>query len=132
MMYTKYINKPWKLHGKLDSYDCWTLVVDIYKTELNIDVEFNDNYHVQMNQRSKDIGNIISSLKGKFININNNDIKPYDIILFNIGKYPVHVGMVIDNKYMIHSTKHTGSIIERHTKNKWKTRIEGYYRWDCM
>lgn len=58
--------------------------------------------------------------------------KLYDVILFNIMGYPIHMGMILDNKYMLHTLKGHNSCIESFTSTKWNRRIEGFYRWPYM
>lgn len=55
--------------------------------------------------------------------------QPFDVILFNLLGYPVHMGVVIDNNKMLHTLRGCESVIERYTSIVWNRRIEGVYRW---
>jgi len=54
---------------------------------------------------------------------------PGDIVLLKIGRRPIHCGVVIGEKNMLHSLRGSNSCIERYDSVKWRNRIEGFYRW---
>lgn len=58
--------------------------------------------------------------------------EPLCLIMINIVGHPVHVGMCLDETYMLHTLKGHNSAIERFTSNKWVRRIEGFYKWPFM
>lgn len=54
--------------------------------------------------------------------------KEYDLVVFNIGGYPVHVGIMVDNKRFIHAHESCDVAIESVESIKWRSRVNGYYR----
>lgn len=52
-----------------------------------------------------------------------------DVALLNIGGRPVHVGLMLDTRRMLHAEKKIGTAVERVTAPMWRDRIEGFYRY---
>ena len=48
--------------------------------------------------------------------------------MLNVMGRPLHIGVIIDNKKMIHTNRNSGVVIENFTGAKWKPRIIAYYR----
>ena len=58
--------------------------------------------------------------------------EPMCLIMMNIAGHPVHIGLCLDETYMIHTLRGHNSAIEKHNSIKWKRRIEGFYKWPFM
>ncbi len=56
--------------------------------------------------------------------------RPGDILLLRIAGHPVHVGICVDDYYMVHSLAGHDSALERYVSPKWSRRIEGIYHVD--
>jgi len=93
-----------------DDYHCWQLVVAIYKDELGIELP---DEPIQMVERNNWIEVEIE-----------HDL---DLLLFETIEGP-HVGLCIGEGLMIHSDKHTGVVVERYKRAKWKNRLHAIYR----
>ena len=68
----------------------------------------------------------IKEKRHKFKQVDNP--KHGDIILINLMGRPIHIGVALDNKTMIHTIKSSGVVIEDFSGVKWNKRIEGFYR----
>ena len=123
-----YIGIPYKSQSKTTTEtDCLGLVELVYRNVFNIVLPSYD--HVNTN----DLPNVAEKMleeeeSGRWLKID----KPETgcIVLINICGYPVHVGVVLDENNMLHSLKGHNSAIERFTGAKWKTRLEGFYRYE--
>lgn len=51
-----------------------------------------------------------------------------DVIMLNIAGRPMHVGLVIDDDWMLHIERGTDSCLARYRRPPWGNRIEGFYR----
>lgn len=108
--------------------DCWGLVVVFYKNIFNINLPFYGNVFYE-NEKNYD------TTCDEIENIKNTDAlfkqieKPEfgDIIMLRVMGRPLHIGVVLDNKKMIHTNTKSGVVIEKFTGDKWKSRIMGYY-----
>lgn len=117
LKYKKYLGKIFEI-GK---QDCFTLIRDFYKQELNIEINNyprNDNWY-------KENPNIIieNYQKEGFQEAEIKDIKHSDIIIFNSG----HFGIYLDGDLLLHHQRNKLSNIERLTE-EWKSFISNIYR----
>jgi cell wall-associated NlpC family hydrolase len=111
--------------------DCWGLVRIFYKDILNIELPSFENIYLNENRNySETSDNIerekIKEKRDRFKQVNNP--KYGDIILISLMGRPIHIGVALDNKTMIHTRKSSGVVIEDFSGVKWNKRIEGYYR----
>lgn len=123
-----YIGIPYKrLTNSMEEADCLGIIQLIYKSQFN--VELPDYVRADVNQ--KELASIVIKEKlEEWVKIKQPE--PNCMILFNIMGYPIHMGMVLNDKYMIHSLEGHNSAIERYDGIKWNNRIEGFYKWPFM
>ena len=94
--------------------DCFGMVRNYYKNELNIDI----------NDYNRDAGweiirpNYILELfeKEGFYKINLEDIKRNDVIIFNFNDIPQHISIYMGNEMILHHPEEQKSIISELTK----------------
>lgn len=122
-------NIPYKLGGRDSSgMDCWGLLVIAYVKLFSIELpSYADTVWAvsKSGLTSEDIkqhiacGEIFSCV----------DIPRYgDMVLLNIMGNPVHIGMMLNDKIMIHTSNSTGIATEDIRGVKWKRRVQGFYR----
>lgn len=127
-LYKDYVN----LDFKLGKNDCANLIYHFYKNHLNIEVPIRPitenlssykelkqkNLHVWDGPLYKENIEMFHIFKPK----NFEDLKPFDIIVFNDikEKVPAHGAIYIDNELMLHQMHDSPSRIERMRKGHFK------------
>lgn len=108
--------------------DCWGLVVMAYKDLFSIEVPtYNHTVWSVSNSdiTSEDIKEHLET-SAPFIEV---DSPKYgDFVLLNILGNPVHIGLMLDDKTMVHTSEKTGVVCENIGGIKWKKRVKGFYR----
>lgn len=112
----KYIGRDY------DKYNCFDLVKEFYLDFYNLDLK---NYweSAEVPERWK-TQNLIVSSKGDFDKVT--EPKQGDIVVVNLFGYSCHVGIFIEQRFILHSLRKIGSCIE--PTKKYERMIEGYYR----
>lgn len=128
----EYVGIPYKVGGRdVEAHcaplDCWGLVVKMYKELYGISLpHYNDISNEQSNDTLSEF--ILSTeIHNQFIEVVGN-VQRGDLILINIFGSPLHIGMALDNKMMIHAQMNSGSVIESFRSRKWQTRVYKIYR----
>jgi len=121
--WNKYVGIPYKINGRnFDGCDCWGLVCLVYRYEFGIDI---DKYFYKDLAEGHDL---IAKEKKCFMKIEKPAIG--DLVLFNIGGKPSHIGIVIGTEYqknLLHTVAEHDSAIDRYNSVRWIKRIEGFY-----
>lgn len=52
-----------------------------------------------------------------------------DVVIFNIGGRPAHIGVVIDPGWMLHAYEGGSAAIESYQDMRWRNRINGFWRY---
>lgn len=120
----QYIELEFEDNGRGEKYDCWGLAIRILKDEFNYTLpDFSKEY-----SSSNDKFNIPLLVARERTNWNKKSTPEQgDVVLFNIGGYPLHVGIVVSKDTMIHISKGVNACLEKFTSKKWAKRIEGFY-----
>lgn len=124
----KYLKIPFKNKGRdWNGVDCWGLVHLFYKEEFGIQLP----PYLDVNEKWDEVGKIAAVMgveKNKWKKV---AIPQFgDVIMFNIVGIPVHVGIALDKKMMLHALDKVGVSIEPYKSLKWEFRLEGFYRYE--
>lgn len=107
--------------------DCWGLVVLYYEQYLGIQLpHFSDTYYTNNLDQTKEQ---ITSLPLHEYFETHDKGQVNDIVMVKVANRPIHVGVMIDKKHMMHCSKQSGVCVENITTVKWTNRIQQYYRW---
>lgn len=132
----KYLRIPFKSGCRgFDGCDCGGLVWLIYKHELGIELpDWTDLYSGTRIENSLELAETVSTVLGEHATeIEFKDRQPFDVLSFRIGTDPIHVGLVLDKKYFMHTMQgFTRVVVERFASPQWADRITGCYRHDSM
>lgn len=131
----KYIGIP-HIDGGRDietGLDCWGLVRYFYNDEFGIELpEYKSITTIEKDYRSTSEKILMTDCyrNFKYMNPSNTDIDDLrygDILIFTIGGQPIHTGIFIEKKLMLHSNANSSGI-EGFTGIKWNKRIHSYHR----
>lgn len=104
-----------------DSLDCWGIAREFYSLELGIELK---RYYDSAPNDVKLANNLIFTNMGDFQKV---DIPKFgDIILLNLYGIEAHIGIFINNQQLLHTTKHSGCVLDR--MDRWKRMVVGFYR----
>jgi len=125
----KYIRIPFKEHGRSrQGADCWGLACIIFKEELGIELPIMDDY-----ENTKDklkISDLILSNRVNWELIEKGKEQAFDLPVFRMNGYPMHIGIVVRPGRMIHCERGSGVYLTDYYKEgQWDRRLEGFYRY---
>lgn len=121
----KYIGRFYK-HKK---YDCFTLIKDYCKQELNIDLKYDTDF---FDNASTDV-NVLEEVEkyysgNNFTKILDQNLKKNDILLLNgVNKTPNHFAVYLDDNKILHQPINSFSRIDNYC-NFYKRNTVGVYR----
>lgn len=125
-----YIKIPFVEKGRdIKGCDCWGLVRLIYKDHLDVTLPSLHGYDDTTDYLS--MTNIIdrqtNSMEWQEIELGKE--KPFDVLVFRVMNHPVHVGVVVDNGWMIHCERGQNTLHSDYMNDRnWSKRLEGIYR----
>ena len=125
--YSGYIGIPYKVCGRQgNELDCWGFVIKIYKELYNIILPDYSDIHTDstITSASQALTNTELYQEGVHIEVPQEG----DILLFSVAGNPLHVGVALNDKIMIHCDRLVGSCIEDYRKPKWIKRLHKIYR----
>ena len=129
---SKYLNIPYLADGRgWDGADCWGLVRLVLKEEKGLDLpsygEISSEELLQIHKKIKEQ----VELAEVWENIPRESIQPFDICAMTaVGKRIVcHVGIMVDNKHLLHVEKVADSVIIPLTDRTIRERISCFRRY---
>lgn len=124
-VYSSYIGIPYAETMESEGLNCWQLcekiLIEVFGTRP-------PNYHYYGD--FKNVGPVFVSALEQWKKIEYENRSAGDLVLLRMSGYPIHLGIVISDKIMIHTLKQVGSRAEDYTCFKWKNRVIGFYRWN--
>jgi cell wall-associated NlpC family hydrolase len=123
------IGVPYLDRGRtLDGADCWGLACIILKEFFKIKLPaLNGDYDSV--EELEGVHQTYMAKKDLFDPISFDNRAPGDLIVMRVKGLPVHVGVILDQTFMIHTLPGHQSVRERYQAPTWAKRIEGVYRW---
>jgi len=115
---------PYVLNGRsVEGMDCYGLVHHVYNNVLNIHLDSLDHTY-----SDGEIHQLAQVKHDEWVETDTPLIA--DVILFRQGKQR-HVGLYLDQRYMLHTSENSNSCIERYDSFRWKNNIIGTFRHKC-
>lgn len=102
---------------------CWQVVVSFYKQVYDYELY----QYVSEVPSNQEINKIVKCCEKDFIKLSS-DTEPQagDILLISLMGVECHIGVYIGGGQFLHTTKHSGCVVERLAR--WQSRIRGIYR----
>jgi cell wall-associated NlpC family hydrolase len=126
----KYIGIPFKPDSRDHAAcDCWGLVCLVYQEQLGIILpDFRGVFTEQNLVTLRRVAKEMKAYKEKWRKIDSP--REYDVIMLRTGAYTWHVGLVVDNRRMLHVMSGINSVVEEYAGMIWKHRIEEFRHYE--
>jgi cell wall-associated NlpC family hydrolase len=127
-----YIGLPFKDHGRdRAGLDCWGLVRLVMSEQFSRALpSFTQEY--RRTTQVDDIGKLIEREIPSWDALAPGEEEKGDVIVLRIRGRPMHVGLVLGDRHMLHVECGVNSVIERYTGPRWADRIFGFYRYKAV
>ncbi|WP_069383952.1 C40 family peptidase [Halomonas caseinilytica] len=122
---TEYIGLPFESGGRGPRYDCWGIIRRVYADRLGIELPLHTGYADTL---TDDTSRLMVAARSEWREVA--EPAPYDVVMFLVDGRPNHIGLVIAPDLMLHTTRHKDACIESYRAAQWRSRIEGFYRYD--
>ena len=99
-----------------DQVNCWGLVRLVYKEIYGVEL-------LEVHEQ----GELITDGFWRLVPENENK-QTSDVLLFKDSKIDRHVGILLNDHYMLHADRNCGTVIERWGARTWVPRLRGVYR----
>ncbi len=126
----EYIGIEFEDKGRGEKCDCWGLVRRVYAERFNIEIPSFTDY-----KSAHDIKEVAKLIKGSeegrgdvWVEVPVGKERFGDVVIFRIAGSPVHVGMTIGCKKMLHIEDGINSCIEKYDSKRWDKRLHKIYR----
>lgn len=125
-----YVGIPFKENGRdRDGCDCWGLLTMIWQQEFGKPLPEYTGHRWKPHGSAKEIGPDVSDYVSQFTLIKPEQAVMGDGVLIRMRGHPLHVGLVLEPGWMIHSHEEADSCIEDYRRPTWERRILGFYRY---
>ena len=101
--------------------DCFEIVRDFYKQVLGVELK---HYYDSPGQEAYAARDLIYTSMGDFVKVESPQFG--DLVLLKIKGIECHIGIYLGNNQLFHSSRYTGSVIDR--MSRWQNVVSGYYR----
>jgi cell wall-associated NlpC family hydrolase len=125
-MFEDLIGKPFETGARgPNKFDCYGLCIEVYK-RLGKEVE---DYGFLDTEKAKEISNLFDEKRENFVKIDKP--QPFCLVaLMIVRPYVSHVGVVLEDcRRFIHISYRRNVCIEYLDSDRWKNRIDGYWRY---
>lgn len=104
-----------------ETLDCWGIAKEFYKIVFNRNLKA---YYENVPETRDLAQSIVYDSMKDFVKVN--DRKFGDLLLIRLYGVESHIGIYIDNGQILHTTKHSGCVVDRIAR--WEKLIVGTYR----
>jgi len=127
----KYVGIPFEWNRcDFSGVSCWGLVVLVYKEEYGISLPDNSNF---VSMVKEGIETPTDVYKKGMVPVSLDEAKEGNLLhlwtLLNNKQAPLHVGIVVDKKRVLHCQRSTGVVIERFNTDLFARRVIGAYKY---
>lgn len=125
--WNQYVGIPYLTHGRdRAGCDCWGLLRLVYTEQFGIQLP---SYGEEYADASDRVG--VSAPLAHHLHFWDRVEKPAagDGVLFCISGIPCHIGVVTERGFMLHVTRGINTVVEPYLMSRWRSRVEGTYRY---
>jgi cell wall-associated NlpC family hydrolase len=127
----RYLCIPFQERGRgWEGIDCWGLVALVYQEQKGITLpDYLDCY--ENTQQAQEISAEIKT-QSQISWIEVVSPQPFDVALVRMRGVPMHVGILTKAGWMLHASHGVGVTHERIDGMRWKNRVLGFYKHQCL
>lgn len=119
-----YLKLPFLAHGRdRAGVDCYGLVRLIFQEQRGIVLPSYTEGYDTLEETEKIVALCRGEIARRWSPVPLVDAAIFDVIVFRIQGEPMHVGMVMDGSYFLHTMKGIHSVLERWQSIAWRNRI---------
>jgi cell wall-associated NlpC family hydrolase len=123
-----YIGLPFRDHGRdRAGLDCWGLVRLVLAEQFGVAVPSYAGEYMRTSQAAK-IGALIQREALLWEPVPAGAERCGDVAVLRVRGRPMHVGLVLGDRHMLHIEWGINSVIERYASPRWAERVAGFYR----
>ncbi len=129
----RYIGLPFQEHGRdRRGLDCWGLVRLVLSEQFAIALPSLATEYARTTDAAR-IGTLIetqTALCWESVDPGNETCG--DVVVMRLRGRPLHVGIVLGDRQMLHVERGINSAIERYNSPHWQDRLAGFYRYKAF
>lgn len=123
-----YIGLPFREHGRDSAgLDCWGLVRLVLAEQFGLAVPSYAHAYTA-STREDELGPLIRRESRKWRRVPAGQESCGDIVVLRMRGEPMHVGIVLGDRSMLHIDRRIDSAIEPYSSLRWKDRVIGFFR----
>jgi cell wall-associated NlpC family hydrolase len=125
---------PFLTHGRSrDGWDCWGVVASAYRDVAGIQLPTYVADYDEADLRDPRLAALVETAKSgaewQRITLGPRHApRALDVAVFSILGRPLHVGLMVDRRRMLHCHEGVGTVVEPIDSPMWAKRLEGIYR----
>lgn len=128
----QYVGLPYQTHGRgRGGVDCWGLVQMVQQEQLGGHWPPYEGADWYEGQSRASLAADATAYAGAFRLLGPGETEQLgDGILLRLAGHSIHVALVIEPGWMLHTLPETGSCVEYYRDFRWQRRIRGIYRYE--
>jgi len=107
---------------------CWGLISLVYQEQLGINLPGFYGEACEEELRQATLASLDSSEYWPWHNIDETEVRPFDLVTFKLGRVESHIGLVRRRGEFIHVAHDITSRVERYNEGRWKPLIGRFLR----
>ncbi|MEO5341102.1 MAG: C40 family peptidase [Magnetococcus sp. MYC-9] len=125
----RYIGLPYQAHGRdRGGVDCWGLLFLVYREQFAVSIPSYDGLYVDPAERADNAALLTGHAdRDRWHRVS--AAQEGDGVLLRVAGYPCHVGVAVGQEAFLHVRPGSGVVMESLLGARWRSRIEGFYRW---
>lgn len=125
-----YVGRPFAEKGRgPDGYDCWGLARGVLIDRFGVvDLPDYGRSYAHCNDRETVARTFEAGVRDGWREVCTP--RPGDVIILRLAGRPWHCGIIVAGHWMMHAQVGAGVVLERWTRDLWRNRVEGFYRYE--
>lgn len=126
----RYIGLPFHDHGRDRSgLDCWGLVRLVLAEQFGFALPSLVHEYERTTQVEKISALILRESRAEWKLVISGTEQCGDVAVLRVRGAPMHVGLVLGDRQMLHIERGIDSVIEKYSAPRWADRVAGFYRY---